>query len=163
MDTKKVGLRLAFGCQKRVGKDTSCEYMQKKYGGHILSFATPLYEIMNMTQKKLNLPQKKNREFLQTVGMWAHSQNENIWVDYLVNQLNQIPVNENVFISDVRFKNEMRALKDREFTLIRIKRNNDLAEDTHISENELINAEWDREIDNNGSLDNLFFQLDMLA
>lgn len=162
MAEKAQGLRLAFGCQKRVGKDTACEYLKKQHGGHILSFAQPLYEIMNSTQNKLNLPKKKNREFLRMVGMWARKQNEDVWVDYLINQLNKIPIENNVFISDVRFENEMEALKDNGFTLIRILRFPDNLDDIHISENSLLNADWNLEIENNGTIENFHYSLDGL-
>ena len=36
-------LRIAFGCQARVGKDTACNYLREKYGGSVHHFSDPLY------------------------------------------------------------------------------------------------------------------------
>lgn len=49
-------LRIAFGCQSRVGKDYACEYLQKRYGGVILHFSDPLYNaqsICGFSKKKI--------------------------------------------------------------------------------------------------------------
>lgn len=37
-------MKIAFGYKMRSGKDTSVEYLIKKYGGEKISFSQPLYE-----------------------------------------------------------------------------------------------------------------------
>ena len=58
----------------------------------------------------------------------------------------------NWVITDVRFSNEVKAVKDRGGMLIRVDRDSD-SKDSHVSENELITyKDWNYVIDNNYSL-----------
>ncbi len=62
-------------------------------------------------------------------------------------------------ITDVRFFNEVKAIKDREGILIRVNRDSD-SKDSHVSENELITyKDWDYVIDNNYSLSELILRV----
>ena len=111
-------LRIAFGCQARVGKDTACEYLQKRYGGVIYHFSDPLYQIMHYSQDVCGFPRQKDVKFLQWIGTeWARAQKDTVWVDHT---LNKVPVDQNCFIGDVRFRNEARALADAGFLCVRI-------------------------------------------
>ena len=65
----------------------------------------------------------------------------------------------NWIISDVRFFNEAKAIKDREGILIRVERDSD-PKDSHVSENELNNyKDWNYVIDNNYSLSELILKV----
>lgn len=155
-------LRIAFGCQARVGKDTACDFLSEKYGGQVHRFSETLYNILYMTQEILGFDQKKDRKFLQYIGTdWAREQDPDVWVRCLFESIESIP-DENVFISDLRFPNEMERLKEEGFVCVRILR--DVNETSnHASEVGLLNAEFDFVIENNGTLEEFYEKLDTLV
>lgn len=104
------------------------------------------------------------RRILQLLGTEAGRKiiHPDIWVNALMNdyKLNQWRGVQNDLsypnwvITDVRFPNEVQAIKDREGIIIRVNRPN-LTEDTHISEISLNSAKFDYTIDNNGNIEDL--------
>ena len=160
---------LAFGCEARVGKDTAVNYLIGKKGGVKKSFAAPLYDIQHYTHTRLGLKIKKDREFLQLVGDWGRKQNEHIFINVLLQEIDSdsFSKTENVYVSDVRYPNEFFVLKNRGFTMVRLTRDNrfvsaDTNVTSHSSENSLQDYPWDIIISNNGSLVDLYAQLDQL-
>ena len=153
-------IRIAFGHQARTGKDTACEYLQKKYGGEISHFSDPLYDILNYAQLVCEFPMKKDREFLQWVGTeWARKKDPDVWVNYFIKNLDRTCNN---FVADIRFPNELSTLKNEGFVCVKIVRN-DVEQLSHISE--LILSEhdgWDYTIENNGSIEEFHQKLDQL-
>lgn len=156
---------LAFGCEARVGKDTAVDYLIGKKGGTKKSFAAPLYDILRYTHTRLRLKTRKDRKFLQLVGDWGREQNEHIFINVL---LREIDIETgNVYVSDVRYSNEFFSLKNRGFTMIRLTRDNrfvsaDTNLTSHSSENSLQDYPWDIIMSNNGSLDDLYTKLDQV-
>ncbi len=166
------GLRLAFGCHARVGKSTAVNYLIDKHGGYEKSFAAPLYHLLHYYQHYCGFKQEKDRQFLQYIGTeWARSKNENVWVDLLLKHVQEYPPETNVYISDVRFPNELKVLKDNGFFTIRIDR--DAAEQDktfgkgdrkHASETSLDGVtDWDYILNNNGSIDEFCSSLDHIV
>lgn len=167
-------LRIAFGCQARVGKDAAADYMAAKYTGTILRFADPLKDIMAYAQQRCGFEQAKDTRFLQMVGTdWARNRDPDVWVKLLISQVEGSDSNDSTngngghfFVSDLRFRNEADALKRAGFTCVRIKRD-DRAIDrdqTHQSEMDLIDWDgWDYVIENDGSLGDLYAKLDDLT
>ena len=160
---------IAFGCEARVGKDTAVDYLLSKNGGVKKSFAAPLYDIQHYTQTRLGLDIKKDREFLQLVGDWSRKQNTHIFINVLLREIDTdcVSKKENVYVSDVRYPNEFSVLKNRGFTMVRLTRDNrfvsgDTNVTSHSSENSLQDYPWDIIISNNGSLVDLYAQLDQL-
>jgi len=160
---------LAFGCEARVGKDTAVDYLIGKKGGVKKSFAAPLYDIQHYTHTRLGLKIKKDREFLQLIGDWGRKQNEHIFINVLLQEIDSdsFSKTENVYVSDVRYPNEFFVLKNRGFTMVRLTRDNrfvstDTNVTSHSSENSLQDYPWDIIISNNGSLVDLYAQLDQL-
>lgn len=154
-------MKIAFGCKAGSGKSTAVHYLINKYGGVEKSFASPLYDILYYAQKTCNFPIEKDRKFLQYIGTeWARAKDDNVWVNILLRTISD--ENGNIFISDVRFKNEFDSLKDAGFIMILIERETRISL-SHISENSL-NEEtgWDYIIKNNSSLENLYECLDKI-
>jgi hypothetical protein len=162
MNNKKI----AFGCQKRVGKSTSVEYLIKKYGGIELSFAKPLYDILYHAQKTCGFKQEKDRKFLQWVGTeWGRNIDKNVWIRLMEEKVEENK-HKNIFVSDVRFKNEFRKMKELGFILVKIVRKGIENNDIHASENDLLSlddSEWDCVIENNGSLEEFKQKLNTLT
>lgn len=52
-------LRIAFIGPMRAGKDTCAEMCINRYGGEIIKFAQPLYDIQNYIYERTYLPKGK--------------------------------------------------------------------------------------------------------
>nr|QBK90703.1 MAG: deoxynucleotide monophosphate kinase [Pithovirus LCPAC201] len=171
---KIKGLRLAFGCQARVGKSESVKYLVDKYGGIELSFAEPVYKILNFAQETCQFKAEKDRNFLQWIGTeWGRNQDSEVWVKCLIRRVKSISSETNIFVSDVRYPNEKKALEDHGFSIIRLIR------ETHQEKSFLGNGEWSKHssetslvgndikwsdcIENHGSLENLHLKLDTIV
>lgn len=156
-------IKLAFGYKMRVGKDTAVDYLISKIGGEKLSFATPIYEIVSFAQKTANLPIYKDRQLLQYIGTeWGRGLDPNIWVNILIDKSNKI-ADKNLFISDLRFKNEFTILQQNGWTCVRIDNTNPTEISNHASEVDLDTLEdnkWDYIIKNTASLDLFYTNLD---
>jgi len=156
-------IKIGFGCQSRVGKDSCCEYMVSKYGGVQISHAKPIYELMFKVQQHLSMPTEKDPELLQLLGMWATNHDPNVWVNKLNETLSHIDNNSCIFVSDVRKKVEWQNLKSKGFTMIRIVRPNRVVDrnPTHCTEIELLDdTYWDHIVVNDGTLLDLYSKLE---
>lgn len=164
-------MKLAFGINSGSGKDTSVNYLMKKYGGQKHSFATPLYDMMYSCQKILDIPQRKNRKCLQFFGDFFKTEiGEDVFIDICLKKVNL--TSEHCYISDLRFEREFKKLKANGFRCVKINRNSDNTaridngNQHHISETSLngkTDDEWDFIVDNNGSFEDLYKQLDMIV
>ncbi len=158
--------KIAFGGKMGVGKDFAVEYLMNKYSGNKLSFAKPLYDILHFAQKTCGFREEKDRQFLQFIGTdWARQKNPDIWVEKL--QESVVP-DENCFISDLRFPNELHSLKKNGWICVKIiRKHQENREGTgsvnHSSESlfeSIQNSEWDYIIENNGSPDDFYTKLE---
>jgi hypothetical protein len=150
--------KIAFGCEARVGKDTACNFLANALPGttRSLRFSEPLYDILYHAQDTLGIPRQKDRRFLQWIGTeWGRSIDPDIWCKTLLAKVDDPSIN--YLVSDLRFPNELEALKKAGFTCVRIQRSNkptlegDAA--SHPSETALLDHPgWDLVLDNNGSL-----------
>lgn len=156
-------LRIAFGCQSRVGKDYACEYLQKKYGGVILHFSDPLYEILHNAQSVCGFPKEKDTKFLQYIGTnWAREKNPSVWIDILKSK---VPENQHCFVADLRFENEFTALKQLGFSCMKVIRpDRPIDRDVnHPSETGLLHINsWHHIINNDSTIENFEKKLDDL-
>jgi hypothetical protein len=161
-------VRIAFGHKKRVGKDTACDYLISKYGGIKMSFAEPLYDILHHAQRVCGFEVSKDRPFLQFVGTeWARSKDADVWVKLLSHKVsNSAAINDNIFVSDLRFRNEFAMLKTLGFACVLINSGQRSLQEhieAHQSETELLDSrQWDYVIDNKDALQDFYHQLDTL-
>lgn len=163
----KTPLRIAFGSQARVGKDTAADYLLSNYGGMKLSFSEPLYALLYSTQKYCGLHIQKDRDFLQFIGTWARNKDVDIWVNMAKRKI-LLSSETNIYVTDVRYPNEFLMLKNLGFKMVRIKReNNDRnmtnEQASHPSENSLSEADWDIVIENDGSLSEFLEKIEKLV
>jgi hypothetical protein len=158
-------VKIAFGYKCRIGKDTACKYLIRKYGGKKFSFAEPLYDILTYAQTICKFDKTKDRKFLQFVGTdWARSINDYIWINLLIEKISKEDDSDNIFISDLRFKNEFLALKEQGFVCVLINgKNNNNQNNTHQSNIDLQDwNRWDYTINNDTTIENFYSQLDLL-
>lgn len=159
-------VRIAFGCQSRVGKDESVKYLIEKYGGTKISFAEPLYMIQNFAQLTCKFPQGKDRRFLEWVGTeWARKRDPDVWVNLALGKAKTIK--GNIYISDIRFPNELITLKKQGWFTIKILREDSLRteKNTYYVNEEILLGEdynnlWDVTLYNNSRLEDLYKSLD---
>jgi len=159
-------MKIAFGYKCGVGKDEAVRYLKTIYGGEKISIAKPIYDILHYAQKITFLPFEKDRKFLQLVGDWGRNIDKNIWIDLALSNIQE----ENAYISDLRFINELEILKQNNWICIKINRVVDSSRIgngnvSHISENELDlvpNSYWDYIIDNNGSLEDFHEKIEQI-
>ena len=154
--------RIAFGYKMRCGKDTAVEYLVNKYGGTRISFADPLYEILHYAQDVCGFESGKDRKFLQFIGTeWAREKNNNVWIDILVKKSRE--TKGNVYVSDVRFRNEFDAMRKNNFVLVKVNRGG-VEVNNHSSEIELDGVpdyDWDFVLDNDGTLEEFYSKIDL--
>tara|TARA_B100001939_G_C16847882_1_gene576047 strand:+ start:369 stop:998 length:630 start_codon:yes stop_codon:yes gene_type:complete len=131
--------------------------------------------------KRLNMPELTPRWVLQYVGTEVIRQNfaDDMWIASLENRLRQRT--DNVVITDVRFVNEIKMLKSLGAQCVEVKRGQQpdyyeiarLANagdvnaqqklvdmNVHKSETNWIGSEFDHVLDNNGSFDDLYANID---
>jgi hypothetical protein len=127
--------------------------------------------------KRLNIPHLTPRWILQHVGtdvIRGHF-HDDMWLASLENKLRK--TDDDIIISDVRFKNEVKMLKDLGAVCVEVTRGDrpawyqyalegDIRKletlKVHRSEYDWIGTDFDAVIDNNGTLDELYKQVESL-
>lgn len=188
------------------GKDTAADYLVQEFGFRRDSFAATLKDAVAAIfcwdrellegrtkqarewreqidpwwAKKLNLPKLTPRWVLQYWGteVCRHAFHDDIWIASLEARLRN--TKDSIVISDCRFPNETRAIKEQNGCLVWIQRGalpwwydiavkanqghqlaqqTLLSHDVHASETAWIGTNFDCIIDNNGTVDQLYLQL----
>ena len=80
------------------------------------AFANKIYEI---AYALFNM-KEKDRKLLQSIGTKFREIDENVWVNYIINKYNSTENINDVIIDDVRYKNELDALKENGYILIKL-------------------------------------------
>lgn len=160
----------------RSGKDTFGKHLEA-LGYKVLAFAEPmraaaraidpvvgtnlLGDLVNYSgavdtygydEAKARFPEM--RRFLQRLGteFGREQLGENFWVD---TALQNWSPGMFVAITDVRFRNEAKAIKSRGGIVVRVERDGIAAPNDHISEHDLDDWDFDLMIDNNGTIGDL--------
>lgn len=170
--------------RKRSGKDTFAGILKElKPELAIYSFAQPLKEItaksFGITLKVLDelkndesikigfrSPNAKMctgnsvRNFLQNLGTEAMKPifGNDVWADLAIKHYNTLPQDSVMVIPDFRVPEEYEAIKALGLPIMSVKIDRECVEvsgDTHITENSLVDFEFDFIVDNNGTLDDL--------
>lgn len=133
-----------------------------------LAFADPLKHVcrymFNLSTKDTDTQEGKDhfvqlydrtvRQLLQDVGQaMRDGVDRDIWVKMTMSEVDRLleHTRKNILISDVRYINELVALKTRGFTLVKIVRDTGL-NSSHPSESDIDDKLFDHVIDNNGSM-----------
>lgn len=168
----------------RSGKDTVAEYLVKNYGFTRMAFADPMKEALYRLDPQITFggmaglslawavdksgwevvkdEAPEVRGLLQRMGteVGRNMFGEDFWVDYAIGQSWK---NDNVVFSDVRFRNEASAVQKNWGQNWRVNRPGTLAANAHISETEMDGyKEFDTVIHNDGSLEELYAQVDKI-
>lgn len=170
--------------KKYSGKDTVGNYLVKYHGYRKIAFADALKRICKLlfdfTDEQLNTDLKDSveerwdktpREILQFVGTellrdmlgnFVPKLGKSIWIDIVRRQIMNSA--DKIVITDVRFENEMNLVHELGGIVFLVERDTNYS-DSHVSEQninilkELLN-ENDKIIHNNGTLDELYQQIE---
>jgi len=170
--------------QKGSGKDTIAAYLVKKYGFQRRAFADPLKKSVaelldipfhevdkykNDAEATISVNINGNqlvsiftmREFLQRYGTESHRNvfGEDFWLEHCL-PMNGFYAGKKIVITDLRFANEARRVKFFNGIVVKINRNFTDAQSSHPSEN--IDVFPDYMIDNDGTIDDLFLDVEEL-
>ena len=111
-------IKVAFGGIMGAGKSSAAQYLAEKFGGKVISFADPIYSIMYHAQSVAGFAPEKDRGFLQTVGDWGRARDPDVWVKVILARSAEL--HSSVFIGDIRYENEFRALKREGWTCVKL-------------------------------------------
>lgn len=104
---------IGFGGGFCAGKTTACHMLVGNFNFYEMNFADKLKNL----SKDLFDMQIKDRGLLQKFGVALRDIDENVWVNYLWNQINNLNF-KRICIGDVRFENEIKMCKDNEVLTI---------------------------------------------
>lgn len=160
----------------RSGKDTAGKYLAPKLSARLYAFAHPIKEAAkfafgltdehvhgHLKETPLELYGGKTpRYILQTFGTdFARRMIvDDVWIKRAERELSLYPTN--YIITDVRFDNEAEWVRAQGGTVIQIQRENAQAVEAHASEKGVSPGLIDHVIDNSGTLQSLYDQLDNL-
>jgi len=95
------------------GKSTCAQYLRDKYDFKIHSFGAPVKKYA----KEIFNEKLKNRKLIQEFAQKIKEIDNDVWVNYLLNNIN---MNDNIIIDDLRFPNEYSALKKKGFIIVKL-------------------------------------------
>ena len=163
----------------RSGKDSTAELLCLNYGYRRVSFADSIRHALMVLNPKLDSiarlaeyvddygwdMAKQNpevRRLMQVLGTEGGRSmfGEDVWIKLALRDLSH---EDKVVISDVRYPNEAKAIKNLSGSMWRINRHNHTAVNGHKSENAMDNYMFNHVIYNDGTLDDLSDEVFMLA
>lgn len=175
----------------RSGKDTSADYLIKHHKYTKTSFANPLKnactavfgftdeqlygDLKETVDKRWGISPRQAMQFVGTdlfrkqFGQIAPHIGEDVWIrSFMINYNNNNNIhNNNTIIADVRFQNEIDAVKELGGIVIKITRDDAEKMTKHGDHESEFNQDsltgYDLEIKNNGTLDDLYKQLEKVV
>jgi hypothetical protein len=160
------------------GKDTIARHLSVVHGFHVTAFATPLKDILirlgltrdhfaTLAAKETPIPAlgKSPRQMMQTLGTdWGRNMvHEDLWIRVLEHRLRGYPPGHDLCVSDVRYNNEARWIREQGGVIWHIARaDHETTESEHSSEAGVAELLDDEIIDNNGTLQELLDVVDSL-
>lgn len=141
-------MKIAISGKQGSGKSTLAKQFIEKYGFKHVSFAKALKE-MAINEYGLSEEEvygaKKKREFLQNLGAEKRAEDEDYWVNIVLNQIAKNP-EDNYVLDDLRYQNELDRLVDAGFITVRVDASSEIRQERigntfsnpeHASETEL--------------------------
>ncbi len=151
-------------------EDEKNSWQIKKFAGKLKEIASlmtgiPIEKFEDQEFKKTNMSEEWNnhgmpmtvRQFLQKLGTDAirDGLHSNAWVNSLLSDYQ--PFLSRWIITDTRFPNEGKSIKERGGIIIKVNRPSLTSTDRHISETALDDWEFDEVIENDNGLDKLLY------
>jgi dephospho-CoA kinase len=179
-------VKIALTGRMRSGKDSVADYLARQYGFARFAFGDGIRKVCReLFPDQFRNPdgsERKPRALLQGVGQAMRAFDPDVWINRTLNEVNDWlrvntiveTVKPNVVICDLRQPNEYARLRTEGFVIIRVNASDetriqrmidagDTFDDdtlTHETEQHVDSFAVDYEIDNNGSLAELYAQVD---
>ncbi|MHA1971366.1 MAG: AAA family ATPase [Candidatus Hodarchaeales archaeon] len=166
-------MKIGICGQMGSGKTTAAKYLVKNYNFKLLRISGKMRDIAN------ELGIEPTRDFLQGIGKFMRDFDDDVWVKYIANLVRQ--EKGSIVIDDIRRINEVEVLRPLDFYFVRIKsseqnrkvrlekRSNEKISDedwkrwqNHLTEVQVKDIPVDMVISNDGTLKELYDQLDNL-
>jgi dephospho-CoA kinase len=162
-------MRLAFAGKMQVGKTTAADYLVRRHGFVKYALADPIKEIATTGFGWDGAKDERGRRLLQEIGTVGRNYDAEMWLQPLDARLEREDPPRAV-VDDVRLAREVAFLDRRGFTAARIDRPvepvfapSSSDQSGHETEVELDEVAFDVTIDNSGTFEQLFAQLDALV
>lgn len=170
-------MRIGLCGKMRSGKDTVADLILSKHPEYrTLAFADGIKKVIEICFPEELAKGSKPREFYQYIGQNLRKLNPQVWINYTDKELQSLDNSTNVIITDCRQLNENVYLRNNGFIVvkvdadedIRLQRIKDMGEDVsveqfnHSTELDVDLIEPDYLLRNNGSINNLKFNVDRL-
>jgi dephospho-CoA kinase len=177
-----MAIKVALTGRMRSGKDSAAAYLIEKHGFVRFAFADGLKRICRDLFPDRFADGSKPRTLLQGVGVAMREFDPDVWVNATMREIARYQYDTertlwyrpNYVITDLRFPNEYERLRAEGFVIIRVNASDetriqrmidagDTFDDdtlTHETEQHVDSFAVDYEIDNNGSLAELYAQVD---
>ena len=114
-------MRIALSGLKRSGKDTVGSYLIQNYSCKRYAFADEVKRLAKELFPEEFTDNDKPVDLLQWLGNTMRQRNPDVWINRLSTmiQLTKDPV-PNLVVTDVRYPNEVQALKNLGFTIVKV-------------------------------------------
>ena len=114
-------MRIALSGLKRSGKDTIGSYLIQNYSCKRFAFADEVKRLARELFPEEFVQNDKPVDLLQWLGNTMRQRNPDVWINRLATmiQLTKDPV-PNLVVTDVRYPNEVQALKNLGFTIVKV-------------------------------------------
>ena len=114
-------MRIALSGLKRSGKDTIGSYLIQNYGCKRFAFADEVKRLARELFPEEFVQNDKPVDLLQWLGNTMRQRNPDVWINRLSTKilLTKDPV-PNLVVTDVRYPNEVQALKNLGFTIVKV-------------------------------------------
>lgn len=114
-------MRIALSGLKRSGKDTVGSYLIQNYSCKRFAFADEVKRLARELFPEEFVQNDKPVDLLQWLGNTMRQRNPDVWINRLATiiQLTKDPV-PNIVVTDVRYPNEVQALKKLGFTIVKV-------------------------------------------
>jgi len=175
-------LKLALTGRMRSGKDSVADYLARQYGFARFAFGDGIRKVCRELFPDQMAQARKPRALLQGVGQAMRTFDEDVWVRQTLDRINEeqrfrtrsLLAPKDVVITDLRQPNEYARLRAEGFVIIRVNADNGTrylrmidagdaftaADLEHETERHIDSFAVDYEIDNNGSLAELYAKVD---
>jgi hypothetical protein len=181
-----MSLIIGFTGKPRAGKDTAASRLVEYHGFTRIAFADPIREAMmqldpyvqgctrlSYVVNKFGWEYAKDnwtevRRLLQVFGTEVGRDlfGQDVWVERLMAYIDSQPSGHRIAITDVRFEDEAKALRDRGAFIVCINRTSEHSNDvvlSHRSETESAGILPNYVVPNQKGLEELYFRLDRLV
>ena len=172
-------LKIALVGEMRTGKDEICKYIRSKNRDVMkVCFSSGITELLKEFFPEVLKTNNKPRKYYQEIGQFMRTINKDVWVNYLEKELQLHSKHGfNSFVcTDLRQYNEYTFLKSKGFYIVkvvadkenRINRMNELGDNyemdalNHETEQNINKIPYDYLINNNGTLEELYKQVDTI-